>query len=59
MAMKLGYAIHFVADMDRAVAFHRALTAAGIRFTRAPTPEHGVTLAEFVDSEGARVSLSG
>jgi hypothetical protein len=38
---------------------HRDLTAAGVRFTRAPTPEHGITLAEFVDSEGARVSLSG
>jgi predicted enzyme related to lactoylglutathione lyase len=111
MAIKLGYAIHYVADMDRAVAFyrdtvgltlkfaspqwsefstgsttlalhpasqqnpagtthlglhaddiagaHRALTGAGVRFTREPTPEHGVTLAEFVDSEGARVSLSG
>ena len=111
MAIKLGYAIHFVADMDRAVAFYRdtvglqlkfaspgwsefstgattlalhpasdqnpagtthlglhadsiagayrALTAAGVRFTRQPTPEHGITLAEFVDSEGARVSLSG
>jgi predicted enzyme related to lactoylglutathione lyase len=111
MAVKLGYAIHFVADMDRAVTFyrdtlgltlkfaspewsefatgsttlalhpasernpagtthlglhsddivgvHRALTEAGVRFTRQPTPEHGVTLAEFVDSEGARVSLSG
>ena len=111
MAIKLGYAIHFVADMDRAVAFyrdtvglelkfsspewsefatgtttlalhpasaenpagtthlglhsddiaaaHRSLTAAGVRFTRVPTPEHGITLAEFVDSEGARVSLSG
>jgi predicted enzyme related to lactoylglutathione lyase len=111
MTVKLGYAIHFVADMDRAVTFyrdtlgltlkfaspewsefatgsttlalhpasernpagtthlglhsddivgvHRALTEAGVRFTRQPTPEHGVTLAEFVDSEGARVSLSG
>ena len=111
MAIKLGYAIHFVADMDRAVAFyrdtvgltlkfaspgwsefatgattlalhpasdqnpagtthlglhaddvtgaHRALTTAGVRFTRQPKPEHGITLAEFVDSEGARVSLSG
>ena len=110
MAVKLGYAIHFVADMDRAVAFyrdtvglalkfaspdwsefatgettlalhpaskenpagtthlglhaddiagvHRVLTAKGVRFTRQPTPEHGITLAEFVDSEGARVSLS-
>ena len=101
MAVKLGYAIHFVADMDRAVAFYRdtigielktgattlalhpasaenpagtthlglhaddiagvyrSLTAAGVRFTRVPMPEHGITLAEFVDSEGARVSLSG
>jgi catechol 2,3-dioxygenase-like lactoylglutathione lyase family enzyme len=111
MAIKLGYAIHFVADMQRAVAFyrdtlglelkfsspdwsefatgtttlalhpassenppgtthlglraddiaavHRALSAAGVRFTRVPTPEHGVTLAEFIDSEGVRVSLSG
>src|SRR5438067_12510894 len=38
---------------------HRSLTAAGVRFTRVPTSEHGITLAEFVDSEGARVSLSG
>jgi predicted enzyme related to lactoylglutathione lyase len=111
MAIKLAYAIHFVADMDRAVAFyrdtiglelkfsspewsefatgpttlalhpasaqnpagtthvgfhsddiagaHRSLSGAGVRFTRQPTPEHGITLAEFVDSEGARVSLSG
>ena len=111
MTMKLGYAIHFVADMDRAVAFyrdtvglplkfsspewsefstgsttlalhaasaenpagtthlgfhadditdaHRALTSTGVRFTRTPTPQHGITLAEFVDPDGARVSLSG
>jgi lactoylglutathione lyase len=111
MAIRLGYAIHYVADMDRAVAFyrdtvglelkfsspgwsefatgattlalhpaseknpagtthiglqaddmkvaHRRLTEAGVPFTREPTPEHGTTLAEFVDSEGARVSLSG
>lgn len=111
MAIKLGYAIHFVADMERAVTFyrdtlglelkfsspgwsefvtgtttlalhpasednpagtsrlglhaddlagvHHRLTGAGVRFTRAPAPEHGITLAEFVDSEGARVSLSG
>ena len=111
MAIKLAHAIHFVADMDRAVSFyrdalglslrplspgwsefatgettlalhpassedpagtthpgfgatdvevvHRAFTAAGVRFTHPPTPEHGVTLAEFVDSEGARCSLSG
>ena len=111
MPNKLNYAIHFVADMGRAVAFyrdtlglalkfesphwtefstgettlalhpaspenpagtthlgfgsadveafHRALTAQGVRFTRPPTPEHGITLAEFVDSEGARCSVSG
>ena len=111
MTIKLGYAIHFVEDMDRAVSFyrdtlgltlkfaspgwtefatgettlalhpaslqnpagstylgftstgveglHRELVAKGVTFTRPPTPEHGVTLAEFVDSEGARCSLSG
>jgi predicted enzyme related to lactoylglutathione lyase len=111
MEIKLAYAIHFVADMDRAVvfyrdtlglalkfaspgwsefstgettlalhpaspenpagsthlgfgaidvhAFHRNLVAAGVRFTRIPEPLHGVTLAEFVDSEGARCSVSG
>ena len=111
MELKLTYSIHFVANMDRAVAFyrdtlglklkfaspewtefatgettlalhpassenpagsthlgfgapdvrafHEALTAAGVRFTRPPEPLHGVTLAEFVDSEGARCSVSG
>ena len=111
MTVKLGYAIHFVDDMHRAVSFyrdtlgltlkfaspgwtefatgdttlalhpasaqnpagstrlgfvseaidalHRELAGKGVAFTRAPTPEHGVKLAEFVDSEGARCSLSG
>jgi catechol 2,3-dioxygenase-like lactoylglutathione lyase family enzyme len=111
MAIKLAYAIHFVADMNRAVAFyrdtiglplkfsspewsefatgsttlalhpasnenpagtthlglhaddiagaHKALSSSGVRFTLAPTPQHGIQLAEFVDPEGARVSLSG
>jgi len=111
MAIKLGYVIHFVADMERPVAFyrgtiglelsfsspgwsefatgpaalalhpasdenppgtthlglhaediavtHRRLTVAGVRFTRAATPEHGITLAEFAASEGARMSRSG
>jgi len=111
MTVKLGYAIHFVADMDRAVSFyrdtlgltlkfaspgwsefatgettlalhpasaqnpagsthigftsagidalHQQLVSKGVAFTRPPTPEHGVKLAEFVDSEGARCSLSG
>ena len=38
---------------------HRELVGRGVAFTRAPSPEHGVKLAEFVDSEGARCSLSG
>ena len=111
MNVALTYAIHFVADMDRAVAFYRdtlglalkfaspewtefetgattlalhpasaenpagsthlgfgtadvrgfhsAMTAAGVRFTRAPEPMHGITLAEFVDPDGARCSVSG
>jgi len=111
MTIKLTYAIHYVADMSRAVSFYRdtlglplkfdspewsefatgattlalhvaspanpagstqlgfgaddvgaahvALTAKGVRFTRPPTPEHGITLAAFVDSEGAECSLSG
>jgi predicted enzyme related to lactoylglutathione lyase len=111
MTVKLGYTIHFVADMDRAVSFyrdtlgltlkfaspawtefatgettlalhpassqnpagstqlgfvsaeieklHRDLAGKGVAFTREPTPEHGIQLAEFVDSEGARCSLSG
>ena len=111
MATRLVYAIHYVADMDQAVAFyrdtlglplkfaspgwsefatgettlalhpesainsagtthlgfraddisafHRDLSAKGVEFTRPPTPEHGMTLAEFIDSEGARCSVSG
>lgn len=111
MSIRLAYAIHFVADMNRAVAFyrdtlglslkfaspewsefatgettlalhpasaenpagtthlgfntadigavHRDLSVRGVKFTRLPTPEHAITLAEFVDSEGARCSLSG
>lgn len=111
MAVAFTHAIHFVADMGRAVAFYRdtlglplkfaspewtefatgattfalhpasaenpagtthlgfgtadvrgfhaAMTAAGIRFTRSPEPMHGVTLAEFVDPDGARCSVSG
>jgi predicted enzyme related to lactoylglutathione lyase len=111
MAIRLAYAIHFVADMERAVAFyrdtvglalkfsslewsefatgsttlalhpaseenpagtthlglhaddiaaaHKSLSATGVRFTQAPTPSHGIQLAELVDPDGARVSLSG
>src|SRR5438105_13201948 len=108
MAIKLGYAIHFISDMDRAVAcyrdtvglelkfsspewsefvtgtttlalhpasaenpagtthlglhaddiagVHRTLTAAGVRFTRAATPEHGIRRQEFVATDGPRAS---
>ncbi len=111
MDIKLTYAIHFVADMTRAIAFYRdtlglnlefaspgwtefatgdttlalhpasaenpagsthlgfgapdvrafhvAMAAKGVRFTKLPEPLHGVTLAEFVDSDGARCSVSG
>ena len=111
MELKLAYAIHFVADMDRAVAFyrdtlslplkfaspewtefatgettlalhpasaenpagsthlgfgtsdvrafHQAIGARGVRFTKLPEPMHGMTLAEFVDPDGARCSVSG
>ena len=38
---------------------HKQLSGNGVVFTRPPTPEHGIKLAEFVDSEGARCSLSG
>ena len=41
------------------LAVHHDLTAKGVRFTRPPTPEHGITLAEFVDSEGGRCTVSG
>ena len=109
--MRLRYAIKFVADMDRATAFHQntlglALKfaspfwtefetgdvtlalhpasdinppgtvqlgyatddlaglyarrdAAGLTFSSPPTPQHGTTLARFIDSEGAECSVSG
>ena len=50
---------HLGLHSDDIAGVHRSLAAAGVRFTRVPTPEHGITLAEFIDSEGARVSLSG
>jgi len=34
------------------------LERAGVRFTRAPVPEHGILLAEFVNPSGVRFSLS-
>ena len=40
-------------------AFYQEMTAKGIRFTKSPTMQFGVLLAEFVDSEGAELSASG
>src|SRR5204862_2674664 len=40
-------------------AFHQAIGARGVRFTKLPEPMHGMTLAEFVDPDGARCSVSG
>ncbi len=110
--MKLTYAIHFVTDMDRAVAFyrdtlglvlkfasphwsefdtgettlalhpaseknppgavelgfevpdlakfHQELSAKGVTFSMPPTKQDfGGMLAQFVDSEGGHVSVSG
>ena len=110
--MKLTYAIHFVADMERAVAFyrdtlglplkfasprwsefdtgettlalhpaseknppgaverglgipdlakfHQELSAKGVVFSMAPSKQDfGGTLAQFVDSEGGHISVSG
>ena len=45
-----------VADIE---AFHQAKAAAGVTFPRPPRAEHGVTLATFLDCEGAKVSVSG
>ena len=33
MAVKLGYAIHFVADMDRAVVFYRDTVGLELKFS--------------------------
>lgn len=52
-ACELGFSVD---DVD---AFHREKAAAGVVFTRPPTDEHGAKLANFLDSEGAEVSVSG
>jgi lactoylglutathione lyase len=40
-------------------AFYQAKGKAGVVFTRPPTDLHGTKIADFVDSEGAEVSVSG
>ena len=49
---RLGFS---VPDME---ACQAQLERAGVRFTRAPAPEHGILLAEFVSPSGARFSVS-
>ena len=44
-----------VPDIDQ---FHTELSAKSVVFTADPAPVHGTILAEFVDSEGARCSVS-
>jgi predicted enzyme related to lactoylglutathione lyase len=45
-----------VEDID---GFFQQKGAAGVVFTRPPTPQHGMKLADFVDCDGAEVSVSG
>ena len=69
MQAKFVYAIKFVADMDRALAFYRGtmgLTevyavreAAGLTFTRPPEDQHGSLLSRLLDCEGVEIGLSG
>jgi lactoylglutathione lyase len=51
-AVELGFAVD---DLD---GFHRDKSAAGVTFTAAPKDLHGTRLATFLDSEGAKVSVS-
>ncbi len=51
--MRLGFR---VPDLK---AFYAEMTAKGVRFTMPPSMQFGVLMAQFVDSEGAEVSVSG
>jgi lactoylglutathione lyase len=51
--VQLGYAA------DDLAALYAERDAKGLTFTAAPAPEHGATLARFLDSEGAECSVSG
>src|SRR5215472_3372401 len=46
-------------SVDDIEAFYQDKGKAGVVFTRPPTPLHGSKIADFVDSEGAEVSVSG
>ena len=52
-SVQLGFA------SDDLTAFHVAREEAGISFTMAPTPQHGSTLARFLDCDGAETTVSG
>ncbi len=52
-SMRLGFQVPDVK------AFYKEMSAKGIKFTMPPTMQFGVLLAEFLDSEGAEVSVSG
>jgi uncharacterized glyoxalase superfamily protein PhnB len=52
-AVELGFTVE---DMRK---FHQAMSAQGVQFTMPPTKQdYGNTLAQFVDSEGGRCSVS-
>ncbi len=52
--LELGFT---VSDLQN---FHREVQAKGVKFTMPPTKQdYGGLLAQFVDSEGARCSVSG
>jgi catechol 2,3-dioxygenase-like lactoylglutathione lyase family enzyme len=46
-------------SVDDIQAFYREKSAAGVVFPRPPRAEHGVTLANFLDCDGAQVGVSG
>src|SRR5580704_6800011 len=52
-SVELGYAV------DDLQAFYTARETSGVRFTEAPRPLHGSTLATFLDCEDAECSISG
>lgn len=46
-------------NVDDVEEFWREKSAAGVVFTRPPERQHGMTLADFVDCDGAEVGVSG
>lgn len=53
-SVELGFGVPDIAG------FHQEMSAKGVKFTMPPTKQDfGGTLAQFVDSEGKRVSVGG